>query len=338
MFPGPVEAGLLTPRDHPPDDRLTHCQVKVSVVGTGHVGATFAYALLLSGMAVDVLLIDKDGARARGEALDLAHALPFRVPALVRAGTIDDMIDSDIVVIAAGPNQGPGETRLDLVARNAVVVREVAGSIGRHCPNAVVIVATNPVDVMARLAQECSGVREARVIGSGTILDTARLRYLLGRQFSIDPRSVEAQMVGEHGDSAVALWSLARAGGMPLEQLAAAAGMPFDEAVRDDIVRQVRGSAYEIIAGKGATYFAIASGLVRIVEAIVADQRSLLNVSNLVASRGGGVALDGVWLSMPRVIGREGIILSPVISMSAEENEALRKSSDVLRAAWERIH
>jgi L-lactate dehydrogenase len=308
------------------------------VIGTGHVGATFAYALLLSGMPVDVVLIDKDPGRARGEALDLSHALPFRVPALVSAGTIDDMIDSDIVVIAAGPNQGPGETRLDLVSRNAVVVREVARAIGTRCANAVVIVATNPVDVMARLAQECSGLPETRVIGSGTILDTARLRHLLGRHFSIDPRSMDAQMVGEHGDSAVPLWSHARAGGLPLEHLAAATGVPFDERVRDEILRQVRGSAYEIIAAKGATYFAIASGLVRIVEAIVADQRSLLNVSNLVASTNGSVALGGVWLSMPRIIGRQGIIVSPVLAMSAEENDALGKSADVLRVAWERIH
>ena len=308
------------------------------MIGTGHVGATFAYALLLSGMAVDVLLIDKDAGRARGEALDLSHALPFRVPALVRAGTIDDVTDSDIVVIAAGPNQGPGETRLDLVSRNAVVVREVASAVGARCPGAIVVVATNPVDVMARLAQECSGLPETRVIGSGTILDTARLRHLLGRHFGIDPRSVDAQMVGEHGDSAVPLWSLARVGGLSLEHLAAAAGVPFDQAVRDEIVRQVRGSAYEIIAGKGATYFAIASGLVRIVEAIVADQRSLLNVSNLVASTDGSDALGGVWLSMPRIIGREGIILSPILEMSAEENDALGKSADVLRAAWDRIH
>jgi L-lactate dehydrogenase len=308
------------------------------VIGAGHVGATFAYALLLSGMAVDVLLIDKDAGRARGEALDLSHALPFRLPALVRAGTIDDMIGSDIVVIAAGPNQGPGETRLDLVSRNAVVVREVASAIGARCPNAIAVVATNPVDVMARLAQDCSGLPETRVIGSGTILDTARMRHLVGRHFGVDPRSVDAQMVGEHGDSAVPLWSLARAGGLPLENLAAAVRVPFDEAVRDEIVRQVRSSAYEIIAGKGATYFAIASGLVRIVEAIVADQRSLLNVSNRVAWIEGGDALGGVWLSMPRIIGRDGIIVSPTVDLSPVENDALDKSADVLRAAWERIH
>jgi L-lactate dehydrogenase len=317
---------------------LSPCQVKVSVIGAGHVGATFAYALLLSGMPVDVLLVDRDAGRARGEALDLSHALPFRVPATVRAGSIEDCSDSEIVVIGAGPNQAPGETRLDLVDRNALVVREVASAIGTRCPNAILIVATNPVDVMARLAHECSGLPATQVVGSGTILDTARLRHLLGRHFRIDPRSVDAQMVGEHGDSAVPVWSLARAGGLPLDHLAAAAGVPFNQAVRDEIARQVRRSAYEIIAGKGATYFAIASGLVRIVEAIIGDQRSMLTVSNAVRSTEGGAALGGVWLSMPRIIGRDGIILSPAVDLSADENDALAKSADVLRAAWERIH
>ncbi len=317
---------------------MTHCQTKVSVIGAGHVGATFAYALLLSGLAVDLVLIDKDVPRARGEALDLAHALPFRIPATARAGTIDDSIGSDIVVITAGPNQGPGETRLDLAGRNAVVVREVASAIGTRCPNAILIVATNPVDVMARLAHECSGLPRQRVIGSGTILDTARLKHLLGLHLRVDPRSVDAHMVGEHGDSAVPLWSLARIGGIPLERFAAASAVRFDQAERDEISRQVRGSAYEIIAGKGATYYAIASGLVRIVEAIVGDQHSLLNVSNAVCGTDGGTALAGVWLSMPRIIGRDGIILSPMVDLTAQENEALGKSAEVLRAAWERIH
>ncbi len=316
---------------------LPHCQVKVSVIGAGHVGAAFAFALLRSGMAVDLLLIDNDEGRARGEALDLAHALPFGVPASVRAGPIDDCADSDIVVIAAGANQRPGETRLDLLEHNAEVLRDVASAVGRRCPDAILIVATNPVDVMARLAHQCSGLPAARVIGSGTILDTARLQHLTGLHLGIDPRCVDAHMVGEHGDSAVPLWSLARAGGIRLEALAAAASVPFDDGVRDDIARQVRASAYEIIAGKGATYFAIASGLVRIVEAIVGDQRSLLNVCNPMPSTGGH-ALDGVWLSLPRIVGREGIVLTPAVDLSTGEQDALAASASVLGAAWDRIH
>jgi L-lactate dehydrogenase len=311
--------------------------VKVSVIGAGHVGATFAYALLLSGMAVDVVLVDKDAARARSEALDLSHALPFRVPATVRAGAVEETAGSDIVVITAGPNQRRGETRLDLAGRNAVVVREVAKAIGTESPDAIIVVATNPVDVMARLAQESSGFPAERVIGSGTILDTARLKHLVGRHFSIDPRSVDAHMIGEHGDSAVPLWSLARVGGIRLEQLAAAAGVAFDPLVRDQLAREVRGAAYAIIEGKGATYYAIASGLVRIVEAIVGDQRSLLTLSNPVGPGHKALAPGEVWLSMPRIVGRAGILLSPAVDLAGEERDALALSAEILRTAWRGI-
>jgi len=325
-----ADAGVACPRKH--------CQAKVSVIGAGHVGATFAYALLLSGLAVDVVLVDKDAARARSEALDLSHALPFRVPASVRAGEMQDTAGSDIVVITAGPNQRRGETRLDLAGRNAVVVREVASAIGAASPDAIIIVATNPVDVMARLAQESSGFPPERVIGSGTMLDTARLRHLVGRHFGIDPRSVDAQMIGEHGDSAVPLWSLVRVGGIRLEQLAAAAGVPFDASVRDQLAQDVRGAAYAIIEGKGATYYAIASGLVRMVEAIVGDQRSVLTVSNPVGPENAMANLGGVWLSMPRIVGGAGILLSPPLDLAADERAALGKSAEILRAAWDGIH
>jgi L-lactate dehydrogenase len=313
------------------------CQAKVAIIGAGHVGATFAYALLLSGMAVDVVLVDKDAARARSEALDLSHALPFRVPARVRAGEVDDAAGSDIVVIAAGPNQRRGETRLDLAGRNAIVVRDVASAIGAASPDAIIVVATNPVDVMARLAQDSSGFAPERVIGSGTILDTARLKHLIGKHFGIDPRSVDAHMIGEHGDSAVPLWSLARVGGVRLEQLAAAAGVPFDGGVRDQLAQHVRGAAYAIIEGKGATYYAIGSGLVRIVEAIIGDQRSLLTVSNPVGPGDYEAGLDDVWLSMPRIIGRAGILLSPTLDLAVEERAALARSGEILRAAWNGI-
>ena len=317
--------------------RSTRSHAKISVVGAGHVGATFAYALLLSGMAVEVVLVDKDAARARSEALDLSHALPFRVPANIRAGALDDTVGSDIIVITAGPNQRRGETRLDLAGRNAVVIREVAATFGAASPDAIMIVATNPVDVMARLAQESSGFPAHRVIGSGTILDTARLKHLVGRHFGIDPRSLTGHMIGEHGDSAVPLWSMAQVGGIRLEQLAAAAGVAFDASVRDRLSQEVRNAAYAIIEGKGATYYAIASGLVRIVEAIVGDQRSLLTVSNEVGPDNQALDLGDVWLSMPRIVGRAGILLSPALELAADERAALARSAEVLQAAWNEI-
>lgn len=324
------------------NDRVTRlptpCHAKISVVGAGHVGATFAYALLLNGLAVEVVLADKDAARARSEALDLSQALPSRASARIRAGTLDDTVGSDLIVITAGLNQRHGETRLDLAGRNALVIREVAATFGAASPDAIMIVATNPVDVMTRLAQESSGFPAERVIGSGTTLDTARLKHLIGRHFGIDPGSVTAQMIGEHGDSAVPLWSMAQIGGIPLEQFAAAAGLVFNATVRDRLAEEVRSAAYAIIEGKGATYYAIASGLVRIVEAIVGDEHSLLTVSNPLGLGNGVLAFEDVWLSMPRIVGRAGILLSPVPELAANERSALDKSAEILRTAWNGVH
>ena len=306
---------------------------KISVIGAGHVGATFAYALLLSGLAVEVVLIDKDHARAESEALDLAHALPFRMPASVRAGSMAESSNSDIVVIAAGPSQHHGETRLDLAARNAVVVREVAAGIAEHSPQAIILVATNPVDIIAQLTQETSGFPPASVIGSGTILDTARLRHLVGQHFRVDPRSVDAQMIGEHGDSAVATWSLANVAGVPLAELARMRGVGFDAAMQERIAGEVHNSAYAIIAGKGATYYAIASGLVRIIEAILCDQKAVLTVSNAVGRAQGLPELEGTWLSLPCIVGRGGLEQTLALNLSPSERANLLRSGEILRSA-----
>ena len=314
-----------------------HAPAKLSVIGVGHVGSTFAYALLLSGLAVEVVLVDKEQARAEGEALDLAHALPFNRPATVRAGSMADIADSAITVIAAGPNQRRGETRLDLLARNAVVVRAVAADIARYNPRGIILIATNPVDVTARLACEASELPAHWVIGSGTILDTARLRCLIGRHLRVDPRSVEAYMVGEHGDSAVALWSSASVAGIPLVEVARTRQVEFDATVRAGIADEVRRSAYKIIEGKGATYYAIASALVRIVEAILRHQRSVLTVSNAVGGAQGLPEIEGVWLSLPSVIGRGGLDQSLVPGMDAAERAALLRSAEVLEGAYRSV-
>lgn len=321
----------------PTSDLEAHAPAKVSVIGAGHVGSTFAYALLLSGLAVEVVLVDKEQARAEGEALDLAHALPFNRPATVRAGTMADTADSAITIIAAGPSQHRGETRLDLTARNAVVVREVAAGVARYNPSGILLIATNPVDVIARLAHDASELPAHWVIGSGTILDTARLRCLIGRHLRVDPRSVEAYVVGEHGDSAVALWSSATVAGIPLAEVARARRVDFDETVRAGIADEVRRSAYRIIEGKGATYYAIASGLVRIVEAILRHQRSVLTVSNVVGRAQGLPEIEGVWLSLPSIIGRGGLDQSLVPAMDAAERAALLRSAEVLDGAYRSV-
>lgn len=320
--------------DGPETDLEAHAPAKVAVVGAGHVGATFAYALLLSGLAVEVVLVDEDQPRAQGEALDLAHALPFSRPATVRCGRYEDIADSTIAVIAAGPNQRRGETRLDLAARNAVVVREVAGRVAKVNPNGILLVATNPVDVTSRVACRASELPAHWVIGSGTLLDTARLRALLGRYLRVDPRSVDACMIGEHGDSAVALWSSATVAGAPVAEAARLRGVELDASAKAQIENEVRRSAYRIIDAKGATYYAIASLLVRIVEAILRDQRSVLTVTNEVGNLQGLPEVEGVWLSLPAIIGRGGVDQLLVPPMSDAERGALIRSAEILDGVY----
>ena len=317
-------------RPDPATAPATNAPVRVAVVGAGHVGAAFSYALLLSGLAAEVVLIDTDRARAEGEAMDLGHAVPFNRPARVWAGDLAECAGAALTVITAGAGQRPGETRLDLAGRNAKVVRAVAPEVARHNPQGLILVATNPVDVLAQIAQEASGLSPARVLGSGTILDTARFRYLLGQHVGVDPRSVHAYVVGEHGDSGVPVWSSATVGAVPLGAFAEGTAVPLGEEVRERIARETREAAYEVIRRKGATYFAIASGLVRIVEAVVRDQRTVLSVSTLVRPEDGYAGVDGVYLSVPCVVDRGGVAAVLRLPLDQGESEALRRSAHVL--------
>ena len=300
------------------------------MVGAGSVGATFAYALLLSGLAAEIVLVDSDRDRAEGEAMDLAHTVPFAPPARVWAGDHEDCAGAAVTVVAAGAAQKPGETRLELAERNAAIIREVVPSVARVNPNGVLLVATNPVDLLTYVARKISGLPARRVVGSGTILDTARLRYGLGRHFGVDPRSVHAFILGEHGDSEVPVWSLANIAGMRLPAFCAAQGLAYDASALDDIFRQTRDAAYAIIERKGATYYAVAAGLVRIVEAIIRDQRTVLSVSSLID---GYYGVDDVCLSLPTVLGRDGVerVLRP--DLDPHEVEGLRRSAAVVKGA-----
>jgi L-lactate dehydrogenase len=297
------------------------------------VGATFAYALLLSGLASEVVLVDADRDRAEGEAMDLGHAVPFSRPARVWAGDVAETAGAVLTVITAGAGQRPGETRLDLAGRNAAVVRDVAAAVARHNPDGLLLVATNPVDVLTGIAREVSGLPPERVIGSGTILDTARLRYLIGQQLAVDPRSVHAYVIGEHGDSGVPVWSSATAGGVSQTSFADARGLDFGAAVRERLARETRDAAYEVIRRKRATYYAIASGLVRLVEAVLRDQRTVLSVSTLVGREHGYAGVEGVCLSVPCVVARGGV--EAVLRLELDEGEAaaLRHSAGLLAAA-----
>jgi L-lactate dehydrogenase len=308
---------------------------RVAVIGAGNVGATFAYALLLSGFASEIVLVDRDEARAEGEAMDLAHAAPLTHPARVWAGGPEDCAGAAVTVLTAGATQKPGETRLDLLERNAAVFDELVPAVVRHNPGGILLVATNPVDLLtahaAALAARTAGVPHGRVIGSGTILDTARFRALIGRHVGVDPRSVHAYVVGEHGDSEVPVWSSANVGGMPLAAFCAAAGVPYDAAVREEIGRATREAGAEVAERKGATYYAVAAGLLRIVEAVLRDQTTVLSVSTRVDGPHG---LRGATLSLPTVVTRDGATRVLETELDAGELAALRRSAEVLGEAW----
>jgi L-lactate dehydrogenase len=298
------------------------------VVGTGNVGSTFAYALLLSGLAAEIVLIDVNHAKAEGEAMDLNHAVPFAHPTRIWAGSYADTAGAVVTVIAAGVGQKPGETRLDLLRRNAQVFREVVPPIAQHNPEGIVLIATNPVDVLTYAAWKISGLPAQHVIGSGTILDTLRFRYLLSQHFGVDPRSVHAYIIGEHGDSEVPVWSLANIAGMRLPVFCAASGLPQDDAAMQEIFRCTRDAAYEIIQRKGATYYAVAAGLMRIVEAILRDQNTVLSVSSIVDNY---LGITDVCLSLPTILHRGGVERILRLELNEKEIAGLQHSAEVLK-------
>lgn len=305
-----------------------HRPVKVGIVGTGNVGATFAYALLLSGLATEIILIDNNRARAEGEAMDLNHAAPLARPTRVFAGDYSDLAGAVVTVVTAGSAQRPGETRLDLAGRNAEIFRSIIPKITQFNPSGIILIATNPVDILSYVAWKLSGLPHNQVIGSGTILDTARFRYLLSEYFQVDPRSVHAYIIGEHGDSEVPVWSLANIAGMRLPVFCTRNNFGCIDRELEEIFTQTRDAAYHIIERKGATYYAIGAGLLRIVEAIIRDQSTVLSVSNLIQNYYG---INDVYLSLPCVIDRGGVERVIYLELNDEEAIGLRKSASVLR-------
>jgi L-lactate dehydrogenase len=301
--------------------------MKVGIVGTGMVGASAGFALALSGGASEVVLVDMNAARAQAEAEDIAHAVPFGRALMVRAGGYADLAGAGVVILAAGVNQQPGETRLALLARNAEVFRAVVAQVMSAAPDAILLVATNPVDIMTDIATRLSGLPPERVIGSGTILDTARFRSLLGAHLGIAPQSVHAYVLGEHGDSEVLAWSSARAGSLPLASFAAQVSAAITDDVRARIDDGVRRAAYRIIAGKGATWHGIGAGLARIVRAVAGDEQAVLSVS---IRREQVLGIGPVALSIPRVVGRTGVTADLMPDLDEAETEALAASARLL--------
>lgn len=308
---------------------------RVVIVGAGNVGATFAYALVTSGLSAEIVLIDANKARAEGEAMDLNHAIPLHRPCRVWSGDYPDCAGADVVVITAGSAQKPGETRLDLTQRNVSIFAQIIPQVIKYNQQGILLIASNPVDVLTYAAIKMSGLPAKQVIGSGTILDTARFRYLLSQHFGVDPRSVHAYIIGEHGDSEVAVKSLANIAGMRLPDFCAANGMGCDDVVLERIVRETREAAYEIIRRKGSTYYAIASGLLRIVEAILRDQSTVLTVSSLIRNQYG---ITDICISLPTMIDRGGVERVLCLDLNEVEIQGLRDSAQVLKQTIEKIH
>ncbi|TPP07064.1 L-lactate dehydrogenase [Rhizobium glycinendophyticum] len=302
--------------------------MKVGIVGAGMVGSSAGYALALMGIASEIVLVDQNSALALAQAEDIAHAVPFMSSTVVNAGGYRDLEGCGVVILAAGVSQKPGETRLELLGRNALVFHAVLREVLPVVPDAIFLIASNPVDIMTQITTRLSGIAPQRVIGSGTILDTARFRSLVGRHLGISPQSVHAYVLGEHGDSEVLAWSAARAGSVALSSFAAQVGSPLTETVRAGIDDGVRNAAYKIIKGKGSTYYGIGAGLARIVKAIGGDQRDVLTVSIATPEVAG---VNDVALSIPRVVGAGGVVVDLFPDLEEAEYLALNRSASLLK-------
>lgn len=303
--------------------------MKIGIIGAGMVGSAAGFALVMQGTVSEIVLVDINPARARAEAEDISHAVPFAGSTVVRSGDYDDLHGAGAIILACGVSQKPGETRPELLGRNVDVFTKVVAATMAVCPDAILLVASNPVDVLTQVTLQLSGLPVGRVFGSGTILDTARYRSLLGRHLGIAPRSVHAYVLGEHGDSELLNWSGARAGAVPYQTFAAQIGKPVTDVVRARIDDGVRRAAYTIIEGKGATWYGIGAGLARIISAIACDEQAVLTVSSLEKNVMG---VADVALSLPRLVGANGVTTTLWPDLDTDETAALERSAAILRA------
>lgn len=301
---------------------------KAAVIGCGFVGSATAFSLMQSGLFSEIVLIDADMDRAEGEALDISHGVPFSRHMKVYAGTYEDIVDAAIIIITAGANQKPDETRLDLVHKNVAIFRSIIPEIAKRNCAGILLIVSNPVDILTYTAIKLSGFTENRVIGSGTVLDTARLKYELSEHLSVDSRSIHAFIIGEHGDSEIAAFSSANVSGIALSEFCEMRGHYNHEANTRQIAENVKNSAYEIIQKKKATYYGIASAIRRICEVIIRDEKSILPVSSMMH---GEYGIEDVVLSMPAIVGKYGIETRVPIDLSEEEIEDLKRSAQTLK-------
>jgi L-lactate dehydrogenase len=307
--------------------------MKIGIVGSGLVGSTAAYAMVMKGIGREIVLVDKNSKRAEAEAKDIVHAVPFASPLIVRKGDYEDLKGSRLVIVSAGVSQKPDESRLDLLKRNAAVFKEVIPGILENAPRAILIIATNPVDIMTYLAAHYASRYEipvSKVIGTGTMLDTARFRTLLGEHIGVDAQHVHAYVIGEHGDSEVLTWSLATIGSMHLEAHCDRQGILLNDGMRRKIDEDVRNAAYAIIDGKDATYYGIGSALSKLADVILHEQRSIVTVST---PNPEGVDVKDVSISTPHLVGGEGVLATLTLPLNEEEQDLLQHSAEVIHKA-----
>ncbi len=307
---------------------------KIAVIGCGFVGSSSAFSLMQSGLFSEIVLIDSDTERAEGEAMDISHGTLFARPMKIYAGTYDDIVDAAIIVVTAGAAQKPEETRLDLVNKNTAIFKSIIPEIAKRNCEGILLIVSNPVDILTYVAAKLSGFTENRVIGSGTVLDTARLKYVLGEHLSVDNRSIHAFIIGEHGDSEIAAWSSANVSGIPVNDFCEMRGHFEHDKATEKIAELVKNSAYRIIDKKRATYYGIAMSVKRICEAIVRDEKSILPVSSMMYGQYG---IDDVVLSMPAVVGKNGVETKVPISLNKEELEKLQESAKKLKEILKQV-
>ncbi|MFH0925648.1 MAG: L-lactate dehydrogenase [bacterium] len=315
---------------------MTKFTPKVAIVGTGYVGATFAYALAISGLARQIVLIDKNEDRAKGEAMDLNHSLPFISPVDIDTAGFEGCQDADIVVICAGSNQKPGETRIDLVKRNTEIFKGIIPQIVKYTQDSsILLVVSNPVDILSYVTYKVSGFPSNRVLGSGTVLDSSRLRYLLSKHCQVDSRNVHAYIIGEHGDTELPAWSSAFIGGIRFKEYCPLCNQQCNyKNDLNSIFEEVKNAAYKIIKYKGATYYAIGLSLVRIIEAIIRDENSILPVSTLI---NGYLDINDIYLSLPSIVHKKGVKKVLHLPLDSNEMELLKRSASSLKNVLKEI-
>lgn len=302
---------------------------KVGIIGCGFVGSATAFALMQSGLFSEIVMLDADHNKAEGEALDISHGLPFSKPAAIYAGDYDDIADAAIVIVTAGAAQKPGETRLDLIKKNVGIFKSIIPQISKRNFQGILLVVANPVDVLTYAAKKLSGFSDDRVFGSGTVLDSARLRYNLSNHLGVDPRSIHAFIIGEHGDSEFAAWSSANVSGIEISRFCEMRGYYHDhDLAKANIQEEVKNAAYDIISKKHATYYGVAMATKRICEAIVRDEKSILPISSVQHGRFG---ISDVALSVPVIVGKDGIESEVPFSLNEEEIKKLRDSAKTLK-------